>query len=406
MPRFNYVGRTAEGKEVQGQTNASSKEGVAEQLMRDRIVPVRISRSGGSALRRLMDFELTPKKVKAEEMMSFCRQMQTMIKVGISVVDSLSHISHSTQSTTLKRVLADMAELIASGKSLTEALKQYKKIFSPVFINIVAAGENTGKLDYAFERLTAYIQLEDKTIKQIKSAVRYPMIVLVVVIAALAVVNLFVIPSFVGLFEKVGAKLPKATQILIAVSNFFVSNWLIMLIALVVFVVGFLFVIKTVKGRYVWHYFILKTPVAGKILTNAMLARFCRIFAMILQTGIPLVTGFGLVAETLGNSYFAAKIETMRYGIEKGESITKVASELNLFPPMVMQMLAIGEETGGIDTLLVEVAQYYENEVDYDLNRLNDLLEPIMLLIMGAMITMIAIGVFLPMWSIAGALNQ
>lgn len=406
MPKFNYIGRSLEGKEVKGSTNASTREGVAEQLMRDQIIPIKIFLEGDSSLKRFMNFELTPKKIKTEEMVAFCRQMQTMIKVGITVVDGLIHIGNSTQSTTLKRILPEIAESISSGKTLTESLKRHNKIFSPVFINIISAGENSGKLDYSFERLTSYLQLEDKTIKQIKSAVRYPLIVLIVIIAAFAVVNLFVIPSFAGIFEKVGADLPTPTKVLVATSTFFVNNWMLMAGMIVVFVISFVLYIKTKKGRYVWHYLLLKMPIAGKILTNAMLARFCRIFAMILQTGIPLVKGFSLVAETLGNDYVAAKVDSMREGVERGDSITKVAGELNLFPAMVMQMLAIGEETGALDTLLVEVAEYYEGEVDYDLNRLNDLIEPIMLVIMGVMITMIAIGVFLPMWSIAGALNK
>lgn len=406
MPTFNYIGRTIEGKEVKGVANASSREGVAEQLMREQIIPIKIYKGGDSVLKRLMSYEITPKKVRIEEMVAFCKQMQTMLKVGITVVDSLVHIGNSTQSATLKRVLPAVAESISSGLSLTDALKQHKKIFSTVFVNIVAAGEGSGKLDYSFERLAAYLKLEDKTIKQIKSAVRYPAIVLVVTIVAFAVVNLLVIPSFAGLFSKVGAELPTPTRILVSTSNFFVDNWILMLGIILLMIFSFSFYIKTKKGRYVWHYLLLKMPVAGKIMKNAMLARFCRIFAMILQTGIPLVTGFGLVSDTLGNDYFAKKVDSMREGVEKGENITKVATELDVFPPMVIQMLAIGEETGVLDTLLIEVAQYYEAEVEYDLSRLSDLIEPIMLVIMGGMIAMIAIGVFLPMWSIAGAIGQ
>lgn len=404
MPIFNYIGRDASGKQVQGTLNAQTREGVAQKLMESQVIPIKITLDSGR--RFSWNIDIFPVKLKIEEMVAFCRQMAIMMRVGISIVDSLAHIGQTSSSPVFKKILPQMAEAISSGSTLTDALKKHPRYFNQVFVNVIAASESSGRLEQGFNQLSSYMQLADKTTKRIKSATRYPMIVLSTAVIAVVVVNFFVIPTFSDMFSKLGEDLPLPTQIMMATSSFMKTHWLLILLCIVLLLVGFKLFKKTPKGALLWSRIVLRLPVAGKIIRNALLGRFARMFAMIIETGIPLIKGIDLVAQTIGNEHMTTKVYQMKEGIEHGEGLTQVASKAKIFPPMIIQMLNIGEETGAMDTLLSEVAQYYEGEVEYDLNRLGDLIEPILLLMMGSIVLMLALGVFLPMWGMIGAMGK
>jgi MSHA biogenesis protein MshG len=404
MPIFNYTGRDANGKQIQGTLNAQTREGVAQKLMEGQIVPIKITLN--SARRFSWNIDIFPVKLKMEEMVTFCRQMEIMMRVGISIVDSLAHIGQTSSSPVLKKILPQMAESISSGSTLTEALKKHPRYFNHVFVNVISAGESSGRLEQGFNQLSSYMQLAEKTTKRIKSATRYPMIVMSTAIIAVVVVNFFVIPTFSNMFAKLGEDLPLPTLIMMSTSSFMKAHWLLILLCAVLLLLGFKVFKKSPKGALLWSRIVLRLPVAGKIIRNALLGRFARMFAMIIETGIPLIKGIDLVAQTIGNEHMTKKVYDMKDSIERGESLTKAASQTKIFPPMIIQMLNIGEETGAIDTLLTEVAQYYEGEVEYDLNRLSDLIEPILLLMMGSIVLMLALGVFLPMWGMISAMGK
>jgi len=399
MANFTYTGRDTAGKLVKGKLDALDTDAVASQLVKNNITPIDIkSEETKFSLLKLLNKDIKSGRVKTEDLITFCRQMYTLTKSGVPILESLMHLLDATRSKTLSNSLRGIIDSISSGQTLTASLRKYPKIFPNVFVSITEAGENSGQLDATFLQLAEYLELESKTIKRIKAATRYPLLVIFAIVAALVVVNFVVVPAFSKLFKQFGGKLPLPTRILVATSNFFIHYWFFLLIGIIVLFFTARYLLKTPKGRYYWDKWKLKIPVVGSIMNRIVLARFTRTFSMMLASGVPLVQSVTLVANIVGNTYIRRYILAMRDGIEHGETLTKTATASGLFTPLVLQMLSVGEEAGSIDNMLKEVAEFYEREVDYDLKRLGDLIEPFLLLVMGTMVLILALGVFLPMW--------
>jgi MSHA biogenesis protein MshG len=284
-------------------------------------------------------------------------------------------------------------------------MSNHPKIFSQLFISIVHVGENTGQLESAFLQLSQYLEREQETRKQIKSATRYPSFVVFALVAALVVMNIFVIPVFAGMFEKFDTQLPLMTRFLLGMSDFFIHQWyvLVSVILLCIFITKKY--LHTEKGRYVWDKKQLTLPIVGTVIEKSLLGRFARSFSMMLRAGVPLTVALNLVAEAVNNTFMQKAIITMRRRIEKGENLTRVANASQLFTPLIMQMISVGEETGRIDELLEEVADFYEREVDYDLKSLTSKIEPILISIVAGMVLILALGIFTPMWDMMGAVQ-
>jgi MSHA biogenesis protein MshG len=267
-------------------------------------------------------------------------------------------------------------------------------------ISMVRVGENTGKLDIAFQQLAQYLEMERDTRNRIKAALRYPTFVVVAIMAAIGIVNVFVIPAFARVFEGMKMDLPWQTRLLIGLSDFTVAFWPYMLGLLIAAIIGARYYIKTPNGKYRWDRAKLQIPVVGGIINRALLARFARSFAMASKSGVPLIQGLTVVARAVDNDFVAEKILSMRNGIERGDSLTRTAIATGMFTPLVLQMLSVGEETGAVDEMLDEVADFYEREVDYDLKNLSQAIEPILIIAVGILVLILALGVFLPMWDI------
>jgi MSHA biogenesis protein MshG len=266
-------------------------------------------------------------------------------------------------------------------------------------------GENTGQLEQSFLKLTSYLERDLATRKRIKAALRYPSMVLIAISAALVILNIFVIPTFANMFAKLGADLPFATQFIIASSDFFINYWPHMIVALIVIIILIKKSLQTKQGRYQWDRRKINIPIIGSIIERSILARFSHSFAIVLKAGVPMTTGLSLVAEAVDNSYMQEKISAMRQNIESGESLLRSTIASALFTPLVIQMVSVGEETGRVDELLVEVGDYYEREVDYDLATLTARIEPLLLLVVAAMVLVLALGIFTPMWDMASAIQ-
>ena len=266
-------------------------------------------------------------------------------------------------------------------------------------------GENTGQLDQAFFKLSTYLERELDTRKRIKAALRYPSMVLIAIAAAIVILNIFVIPTFADMFSRLGADLPLATRFIIASSNLFINYWPYMLFGVMLIYVMINKSLKTKKGRYQWDRRKIKIPIIGSIIERSILARFSHSFAIVLKAGVPMTTGLTLVAEAVDNSYMQEKISAMRQSIESGESLLRSAVASTLFTPLVLQMVAVGEETGRVDELLAEVGDYYEREVDYDLATLTARIEPLLLVVVAVMVLVLALGIFTPMWDMASAMQ-
>jgi MSHA biogenesis protein MshG len=292
-------------------------------------------------------------------------------------------------------------ESLESGRELSLSLRRHPKIFTNFMVSLVRVGELTGRLDEVFLSLSEFFAFEKKMREDIKAALRYPTIVILALVAAMFIVNIFVIPAFAKIFASFRTELPFVTRVLIATSDSFVAYWPFMIVLLAAAVVGFRVFVGTPAGRYAWDRLKLRLPVVGELIHKATLARFSRSFALSGKSGVPIVQALAVVANVVDNAYLEARILQMRDGIERGESILRTAVAAGVFNPVVLQMVAVGEETGEIDALMSEIADMYEREVAIEVEGLTAKLEPILLVFMGVLVLILALGVFLPMWDLA-----
>jgi MSHA biogenesis protein MshG len=399
MPYFLYKGRNPRGELVHGQLEATSMDAVASQLMNTGLTPIDINQTEESGKEK-DDFvsRVFAKKPDLDDLILFGRQMFILMKSGVPITRAMTGLIQSTRNPHMVDALRDVLSNIESGRELSSALARHPKIFSTLFISMVRVGENTGRLEESFLRISQYLELEKETRKRVKAALRYPVFVLAAIAVAIAIINIFVIPAFAGMFERANVELPWQTRLIIGTSNLFVTWWPVMLGGLIAAVLAFRTYINTEHGRYWWDKTKLRLPLIGGIIQRAILGRFARAFSMALTSGVPLVQALTVVARSVDNEFIGERILGMRNGIERGESLTRTATLAGQFTPLVLQMLAVGEETGEVDRLLEEVADYYEREVDYDIRNLSATIEPVMIIAIGVMVLILALGVFLPMW--------
>ncbi|WP_321149228.1 type II secretion system F family protein [Aeromonas jandaei] len=404
MANFAYKGRDSQGNATSGVVEAANEMAAAEQLMRRGVMPTELK--PGKARGAELNWSLLLEGgVKLDELVIFCRQMYALTRAGIPILRAIAGLEESTHSKPLKRALHALGEDLGNGRPLSSSMQAHPRVFSSLFIAIIHVGENTGQLEEAFLQLATYFELELETRKRIKTAMRYPSFVLIAIGIAMVILNIMVIPVFAGMFAKFGVELPLATRILLATSHFFVHYWWLMLATLIAIVVSWRRWVATPKGKLTWHRWQLRLPIVGTIIERSLLARFARSFSMMLKAGVPLNTALMLVADAVDNAWMAGRIRDMRAGIERGESLLRTASSSSLFTPLVMQMIAVGEETGQVDDLLHEAAEYYEREVDYDLKSLTARIEPILIGIVAVMVLILALGIFTPMWDMMRAVR-
>ena len=394
---------------MQGSLEGVDSGVIADQLLNTGITPTEIrltsqavqndSNPSTSLWQRLT----ATKKVDVLELMLFSRQMYTLLKAGVPIMRALAGLQESSRNPVFSAMLQDLRESLDSGRELSTALRRHPKIFSPFYLSMVQIGEMTGMLDVTFLRLYEHLEFEKDMKERIKSAVRYPMFVLIAMSIAIVIVNIFVIPAFAKVFAGFHAELPVMTRILMGFSNFMVQYWPVMLALLIGAVVAFRSWINTVDGRYKWDRYKFHIPIAGRIIMKATLARFARSLALSFKSGIPIVQGLNSVALVVDNEFMRSKVEQMRDGVERGESILRTASATNVFTPTVLQMIAVGEETGDMDGLMFEIAGMYEGEVDYEIKTLSANIEPIMIVLLGGLVLILALGIFLPMWDLGKA---
>lgn len=401
MASFQYKARDASGNAVSGQLEAGSQAAAADILKQRRYIPLSIE--AVVVADKTAGFALWQAKVSLTELIIFSRQMYSLMKAGIPIIRAIKSLAESTGSPRLRQVMADLASELENGRSLSVAMANHPKVFSRLIVSLVHVGENTGRLDDAFLQLTFYFEQELETRKQIKQATRYPIFVLIALIIAMVVLNIFVIPQFANMFARFNAELPWSTQLLLASSAFFITFWPLLLVLLLASVVGISFYLQSPAGRLRWGRWKLRVPIIGSIINRATLGRFARSFSMMLKAGVPITTALSLVAEAVDNDYLGDKIREMRRSIERGESLLRVSQQSGMFTDLVLQMVSVGEETGQMDEMLTEVAGFYEREVAFDLKSLTAKIEPILIVIVAAMVLLLALGIFTPMWDMLNA---
>lgn len=399
MAIFEFKGRNPEGRLITGQLDASTPDAAANQLLGRGITPVELK----AFVEKLSFSEKFSRvtnrgKVEGTELIMFCRQMHTIARAGIPLVKGLRGLSASLRNYTFQQALNDIIERLEAGVELSVAMRAHPKIFNNLFVSLVNVGENSGRLDLVFKQLSDYMERDLNTVKSIKTALRYPTFVLIAITIAIMIINIKVIPAFAGMFEKFGAQLPLPTRILIGISDFFVNYWLYLLAAIAGLVAWVYHYITTYEGSRAWGRKKLKLIIIGDIIERASLARYARSFGLMLNAGLPINTALELSARALDNPYLGDKIRGIRAGIERGEGLYQTHLVSGMFTPLVLQMISVGEESGQVDALLAEVAAFYESEVEYDVKQLSDRIEPLMIIIMAAFVTVLALGIFLPMW--------
>jgi MSHA biogenesis protein MshG len=400
MPLFTYKGRDSKGTLVQGVQESQDINTLASQLFGLNITPIEILAKEAASGSKNISINLFEEKIETIDVMLFSRQMYTLLKAGIPIMNALNGLQASTNNKAFASVVGDIRSSLGSGRELSAALSQHPKVFSNFYINMVRVGETTGMLDTVFLRLFDHLEFERFMHDQIKSALRYPTFVVIAMAVAIVVVNLFVIPAFAKVFQSFGAELPLMTRILLGFSHFMVAAWPYLLVGIIGAVFLFRSYINTSVGKFKWDSFKLKTPLAGKIIHKATMSRFARSFALASKSGVPITSGLKLVAQTADNDYVAYKIEQMREGVERGESILRTATNSGVFNPIVLQMIAVGEESGALDDLMQEVADMYQRDVEYEIKTLGAQIEPILIVFLGVMVLILALGIFLPIWDL------
>ncbi|MFT7675076.1 MAG: MSHA biogenesis protein MshG [Gammaproteobacteria bacterium] len=402
MPQFEFKARSNSGQLVDGQVEGANSSAVATLLMARGVTPISIVEKKVKVdvidqIYRKFDLY----KVNIEELLMFTRQMGALMKSGIPITRAISGILESIDNPLMISSLRDILEQLESGRSLSISFARHPRVFNNLYVSMIQVGENTGRLEESFALMADYIDRNRRITNNIKTAMRYPTTVIIAISIAMGIVNLFVIPKFALFFEANNMELPWQTQFLLATSGFMVNYWWLVLAVLAFAFFGFKRYIGTVEGELKWHKFIVHAPLIGDILHRSFMARFSRSFAMAYSAGVPIVQAMSVIARSIGNEYIASHVKGMREGIERGEALTRTAQQTGMFTPIVMQMFAVGEEAGNLDEMMTFIADFYEEEVDYDVKTLSDKIEPLIYVAVGVMVLILALGIFVPMWDIA-----
>src|SRR5450830_1194897 len=395
MAIYAWRGRNVRGEAVQGQLEAMTEGGVADQLMSIGVAPVHIAVAVIKAQSSLDQWlaRLNRKPIVVEDVLVFSRQMYTLNKAGVPILRAFAGLQASATKPAMVAMLKDIRSSLDQGRELSVAMTRHSAVFGAFYISMIRVGEMTGRLTEVFLRLAEHMEFERDVRERIKQAMRYPIFVIIAMVIAVVILNIFVIPVFAKVFAGFHAELPLITRGLLAFSAWMLAWWPLLLagaIGAAVLIRGYL---NTTAGRYRWDARKLKLPIVGDIVLKATLARFARSFALSSQSGVPLVQALTVVAQTVDNAFIGSRIEQMRDGIERGETITRCAAATGVFTPVVLQMIAVGEETGELDNLLFEIAGMYERETDYSIKGLSAAIEPILLAVIAVLVLLLALGV-------------
>ena len=402
MPLFKYNGRTARGDAVGGSLESESAEALANHLFARGITPTDIKAAAVSEdvaqdlWRRLGGGQPT-----LTDLILFSRQMYSITKAGLPLLRGLQSIAASTPNAVLRETLGSVVEHLQGGRELSFAFSTFPDVFSKFYVSVIKVGESSGTLETAFLRMYEYLGMEKRIRDKVKAALRYPATVVAAIGIAVAIITIWVLPKFEPIFAALGDNLPWATRVLIGTSTFVSSYWYIVAALFVVAAMSFRLFIRDPAGRYRWDKFKLDAPIVGGIMRRAALAQICRSFALTLEAGLPVIQALSTIARATGNEFLAERVLALRDGVERGEGLYRTSQTADLFTPLALQMIAIGEETGALGEMLDEVANFYEREVDYDLENLSAAIEPLLIVVVGAMVAVLALGVFLPLWDLA-----
>lgn len=396
MPTFAYEGRTADGQVKKGKIDAVDANAARNQLKRQNINPTSVKENKGG-----IEISLFKPKVTTRDLVIFTRQFATMIDSGLPLVQCLEIQSKQAENETFRTELGQIKESVESGSTFADALKRFPVTFDELYQNMIAAGEVGGILDTILNRLAVYLEKAENLKRQIKGALMYPVITVVVAGVVVSVLLLFVVPSFEQMFADMGAALPSLTQMVIDLSKWLQANWWIVLGGIIGIIWGTRTFYKTEKGNVILDGVMLKLPVFGDLLTKVAVARFCRTLGTMLSAGVSILEALDICGRTSGNKIIEGAIVDVRQGISEGRNISEPLAEAKVFPDMVCQMISVGEATGALDVMLNKVADFYEDEVDQSVEAMTSMLEPLIMVFLGVVIGGLVIAMYLPIFTMA-----
>lgn len=403
MPTFKYQARNANKELVQGTMVAENEQEVVSNLRKLSFLPLKIevnSKNQNTSKDDGITLNLFQKKIEPVDVLLFSQQMSTLLRSGVPILRALGGIQESAPNPTFGKVIKTIRDDLDAGKPLSACLAKHPNAFDNYYVNMIRVGEMSGKLEDVFLKLHEQLEFSRLMSNQIKTATRYPMFVILTMIGAIAIINFFVIPAFAKIYAGFKAELPIFTKILITSSELTTTYWWVVLASIAI--ASFLIKnwLKTKTGRKAWDKWKLSIPIAGKIIHKAIMARFSKSLSLSLNAGVPIASALALVSETSDNAFMVERLGTLKTQIEHGSSLHKAAVESAVFTPIALQMILVGEESGALEDMLQDVSELYQSQVEYELKTLGSQIEPILILFLGVMVLILALGVFLPIWDL------
>jgi len=408
MPSFKYRARDQEGKAITGLLEGNDKASVAEQILRLGYIPVEIKLeqkekkvakgAGANWADRVM------RRVSSEEIIYLNRQLALVLGAGVPLLSCLRLMAKQTPNDRLRDILVGVADDIEGGSDLSEAMSHYPKVFSTLYLNMIRAGEASGQLENTLNRIAALQEYELETKERVRQATRYPKLVVFALVAAFFVVVTFVIPTFAKIFSEFGAELPLPTRIMIALDKYIKHYWAVAIVGFVIVVVSILWWIRTPPGRYWFDWLKVHLPVFGSLISKFVLSRFSRIFATLNASGLPIMHTLEISTKTIGNVYYARSLRRVSDEVKRGENFSDALARAGIFPPLLHQMVSVGETTGKLDEVLGKVSDYYDQDVDYAIKRFSTLIEPLLIVVLASFVLFFALSVFMPLFGLGKAM--
>lgn len=396
MPSYNYRARDKVGELVIGLMGADSEGVVVARLKQRGYIPISIKEAQEEV--RIGVFDRL-RRVRFSDLNMFTRQFFTLQKAGLPILSALDALKEQSTNKILKNTIGQITTDIKSGVSLSSALGKHPRVFNALYVNMIKSGEASGRLDQTLERLANLGEAEEKIRLRVKSATRYPIIVIIAIIIGFIIVTTMVMPRFAKLYSQFHITLPLPTQILLWINYALTKFWWLMFIAFAVFIAALNKFIHTQKGRGWWDMLKLKVPIFGPLVLKSTISRFARITATLMESGVPILNILALTSDGVGNVIISRAIDNIRNSVNEGRGMVEPMRASGIFPPVVTQMVAVGEETGRVDELLLHVADYYDYQVDYTIQNLITLIEPFLIFVLGGGVLLMALGIFLPMWN-------
>jgi type II secretory pathway component PulF len=398
VPVYSYKAKDRYGVELQGNMEAASSTAVASRLAGMGYIPVFIVEQSGSVENSLEDWMAQFQGVKMEEMIVFIRQLSSILGAGVPLLESLEALYEQMSSRKLRNIILRVRKDIEGGSSFSDALERDKKVFTPVFIAMVRAGERAGILGEVLERLAALLERDYENSQKIKSALRYPMMVVIALGIAFLIVVTFVIPQFTSMYNAFRSELPLPTRVLMGI-NYGIRHYFVY-IFIIAGLLGYTAkkLLDTERGKVWWDRFTLSVPVFGTLINKLILARFCRMLSSMLKSGIPILDALSITRDTVGNKILSKAVDNMKEDVTRGTMLSEPMRGAKIFPPLAVQMVAIGEKSGSLEAMLSKVADYFDRDANYMITNLMPLIEPLLLLGLAFVVVLLALGVYLPMW--------